>query len=703
VLFTSGRLIVKCQFIFCLHNHQPVGNFEHVFEWAFNDCYNKTIEILKEYPEFTFAIHHSGPLLEWIIEHSPEYIDTIRMMVERGQVEIIGGGFYEPIFSIISEEDIRGQIKLLQDFCKDNFGRLPRGFWTAERVWDPEIPRLVSGFDFNYTILDDNHFRYAGIEEDDLYGYYITERLNYSLKVFPIDKFLRYSIPFKLPEETINYFKEKAERLGDVAFVYGDDGEKFGVWPGTSKWVFEEKWLVNFVESILKNDWIKMTHPSDLLEANPPKGRVYLTQGSYYELSEWALPPVGSRQLMNLHREIEEWGRGNDFYPFLKGGVWNNFLNKYPESNAINKRTLLLSKEIADFEKKSGQSCDNEKIELYKGECNCAYWHGLFGGIYLGNLRHALYEHVLGAEGLLLRRMNISGIQFLESDYWNEGQKQILIRKSDQSTVVVPYLGGTISELGLYDKSLNLFNVISRRYESYHDDLREVGEDDIDSEKVESIHTMSMAKEKGLENYLVYDNSRRYSFKDIFARYLPSVDDIMYNRAPLYDSGSEGYVYSINSGLERIDISLEKRIDLDGHSISLLKKYILSEDYTGIRGEYLITGGRGLFFGVELNLNLLSERDDKRYFNIDGVKKDDSYLSSLGMQSNIKFFSMVDAYLDLKVGFKSSLGATLLWHPVYTVSQSDRGFEKNFQGTAVILFYEINEERMALEVSIEIE
>ena len=694
---------MECQFIFCLHNHQPVGNFEHVFEWAFNDCYSKTIEILKEYPEFFFAIHHSGPLLEWMREHSPQYLDTIRMMVDRGQVEIIGGGFYEPIFSIISEEDIRGQIQLLQDFCRDNFKESPKGFWTAERVWDPEIPRLVSGFDFRYTILDDNHFRYAGIEEDDLYGYYITERLHHSLNVFPIDKFLRYSIPFKLPEETVSYFRERAERLGDVTFVYGDDGEKFGVWPGTAKWVFEEKWLVKFVETILKNDWIRMRRPSAFLEEKPPKGRVYLTQGSYYELSEWALPPRGALQLMRLHREIEEGGREDDFYPFLKGGVWNNFLNKYPESNAINKRTLLLSREIVDFEKKSGLSCKDEKIELYKGECNCAYWHGLFGGIYLGNLRHALYEHILGAEGMLLRKKNKPGIQVLESDYWNEGRKQILIRKSDQSTVLVPYMGGTVSELGLYGRSFNLCNVISRRYEAYHGNLREKGEEDNNSEKVESIHTMSMAKEEGLEDYLIYDDSRRYSFKDLFAHSLPSAEDIMCNRAGIYDCSSVGYDYSINRGMVSMDISFEGAIFLDGYSVSIDKKFLLSEDFTGIRGSYLISGGGGLYFGVELNLNLLSERDEKRYLAIEGVKKDDSYLNSLGMRNGIKCFSMVDDYLDMRIDFRSSLEATLLWHPVYTVSQSDRGFEKNFQGTAIVLFYELAVDSLALEVGIEIE
>ena len=243
---------MSCNFIFCIHNHQPVGNFDHIFEMAYNNCYKKIIEIFNEYPEFRFAVHHSGPLLEWISVNFPEYLHTLLTMKKRGQIEIIGGGFYEPIFSVISERDIRAQIALMQNFCENNFNTIPRGFWTAERVWDPEIPYLVSGLNLDYTILDDIHFRYAGIDENDLYGYYITERLENKLCIFPIDKKLRYTIPFRLPKETIDYFKNTTEKLGNAAFVYGDDGEKFGLWPNTYKWVFEEKWLRKFIEAVLK-------------------------------------------------------------------------------------------------------------------------------------------------------------------------------------------------------------------------------------------------------------------------------------------------------------------------------------------------------------------------------------------------------------------------------------------------------------------
>jgi 4-alpha-glucanotransferase len=698
---------MSCNFILCLHNHQPVGNFDHIFKWAFDDCYNKTIEILKEYPEFRFAVHHSGPLLEWIKNNSPEYLYNLKEMIEKGQVEIVGGGFYEPIFSVISENDIRGQIALMQNFCKKELGVFPKGFWTAERVWDPEIPYLVSGFDLDYTILDDIHFRYAGIEEEELFGYFITERLEKKLKVFPIDRFLRYSIPFKQPSETINYFKEKTERIGHAAFVYGDDGEKFGLWPDTYKWVFEEKWLRNFIEAVLKESWIKTTHPSEYIANNNPIGRAYLTQGSYFELSEWALPAKAAEELVKINNEIKSWNRVKDFYPFLKGGVWNNFLIKYPESNSINKRTILLSKEITDYEEATGAECWDEIIELYKGECNCAYWHGLFGGIYLNHLRHALYEHILKAESIFLKRKKIKGTVILENDFWNEGRKQILIRNKEQSVMIIPYLGGTVSEFGLYGKAFNIFNTLPRRYEAYHktlQDFNEETENAIDN-KIASIHDRIKIKEKNLKQFLVYDSSRRYSFKDLFIDETPSPKNMMFGNQKFYDCSSLKYEYAIQQDKNKAVISLMGSITLQNENISISKNYIINNETTGLRAEYLISGIKKSLFGVELNINLLSAHDEDRGYEIPGVSKENSYLDVPGFTGKVASFALFDKFNKFEIQISSSIEAALIRYPIFSVSQSDAGFEKNYQGSSLLFVYDFTnaagkENKFFIDVSV---
>ena len=673
---------VSCNFIFCLHNHQPVGNFDHVFQWAYNDCYRKTLDILYKYPEFKFAIHNSGPLLEWIDNHDASYCDTLALMVERGQVEVIGGGFYEPIFSIISEDDIHGQLSLMQSFCKKRFGTEPVGFWTAERVWDPEIPSLVYDYKLKYTLLDDIHFRYAGIPESGLYGYYITERLLKPLYVFPIDKFLRYSIPFKLPHETIDYFKRQCDKYGHCAFVYGDDGEKFGVWPQTFQWVFEEKWLQNFIEAILKEDFISLIHPKDFIQHYPPIDRVYLTQGSYYEMSEWALPAESGEQLVQLHHEIKNAGRESEFYPFLKGGVWNNFLNKYPESNAINKRTLYLSREINAIEVKTGKDMSHAKTELYRAQCNCAYWHGLFGGIYLTHLRSALYKHIAVCEDIICAEKKPKKPEIIKGDFRNEGREQIFLRNQSCSVIINPAFGATISEFTNRKKRTNVFDTIARRKEAYHSILQNISDDDSNNANVQSIHEMVTVKEKGLQKYLVYDSSRRYSCKDLLFTSLPQPDDLMFNRIDYVDCSLHPFSFVMNDTTIQCDSSSD--------SLPAISK-IFSIHATDpiLTVHYDIEGYNGLL-GLEFTINMLVPHSKECYYGIEGVASEESYLDSMGTSSGITQVTMVDTIRDVSFSIKTSKPFILLRYPVYTVSQSDSGFEKNYQGSCMVLCFEMN-------------
>lgn len=692
---------MSCHFILCLHNHQPVGNFDHVFEWGLRDCYKKTLELLAKYPEFKFSVHHSGPLLEWIEKHDPAYLDLLKGMVERGQVEIIGGGFYEPIFSVITESDIRGQIDMMQNYCEKHFGKKPTGFWTAERVWDPEIPRLVNGFGLDYTILDDIHFRYAGIDENDLNGYFNTERLNYNLKVYPIDRNLRYFIPFQQPEVTVDYFKRRMDQIGHGSFVYGDDGEKFGMWPGTYKWVFEENWLVRFIETILKNDWIKTTHPGQYIADNKPAGRVYLTQGSYYELSEWALPAKVAAKLTGLHHEFKNSGREQELYPFLKGGVWNNFLIKYPETNALNKRMILLSNELGECDSKNTK-IPEAKQELYRGECNCAYWHGLFGGIYLTNLRQALHYQMLLAEKLIRDCQGKKGISVTEKDIWNEGSNQLLIRDAAGSVMVTPAHGGAISEFGSYDKGINVFNVVARRYEAYHDTLLSMQHEVMASNEIKSIHDMVVVKELGLKRYLVYDDDRRYSFKDYVFTGEPTPEDFMFNRVSRSNSAEKNYNYSVTSSNDSCSIALDSGITSFNRHLDIKKEFVRQNGKNNIMANYQINAEKDSQFAVEINVNLLAAHEDNRYYDADGLTPETRFLDSIGLIANATKISLVDDYNKLRVDCSTDKACRLIRYPIFTVSQSDSGFEKNYQGSCLIFIYNLKSGNNQFSIDIEI-
>ena len=229
--------------LFVIHNHQPVGNFDFVFEKATDHSYGPFVELLAQHPSVRAGLHFTGPLLEWLEKHRPELLAAVREMCERGQVEILGGGWAEPMLTVLADRDALGQLRMMRSECARLFGVLPRGMWLAERVWDPSLPRLLHAADVEYTLLDDTHFRYAGLREPRLTGHYVTEKAGDPVSVFPIDRDLRYAIPFKKPQEAIAAIRGAGPGR---TVTYGDDGEKFGVWPETYEWVWNKGWLKNF-------------------------------------------------------------------------------------------------------------------------------------------------------------------------------------------------------------------------------------------------------------------------------------------------------------------------------------------------------------------------------------------------------------------------------------------------------------------------
>lgn len=171
--------------ILILHNHQPVGNFDGVFEDAYVDSYLPFLDVFEPFEDLRIALHTSGPLFEWLDDHHPEYVDRLAALVTAGRVEIVGGAFYEPILTMIPPEDRRGQIASYTQFLEERLGAKVRGMWTPERVWEQSLASDVVDAGIGYTLLDDFHFKAAGLTDDALHGYYMTEDNGRVLSVFP--------------------------------------------------------------------------------------------------------------------------------------------------------------------------------------------------------------------------------------------------------------------------------------------------------------------------------------------------------------------------------------------------------------------------------------------------------------------------------------------------------------------------------------
>src|SRR5881392_1131500 len=182
----------RLAFCFGIHNHQPIGNFDHVLVEATERAYHPFLERLHARSEIRLVVHCTGSLLEWLRERAPGTFDLLVALAGRGQVELLTGGFYEPILAVLPDHDKFGQIERLTAFLKTHVGIRPRGMWLAERVWEPHLPRVLVEAGVEYVLVDDRHFALAGLDPEALGGYYLTEDQGTRLRVFPISQRLRY-------------------------------------------------------------------------------------------------------------------------------------------------------------------------------------------------------------------------------------------------------------------------------------------------------------------------------------------------------------------------------------------------------------------------------------------------------------------------------------------------------------------------------
>ena len=334
----------KFHLVLLIHAHQPVGNFEAVFEEVYQHSYLPFAEHLARHPSVRMGLHYSGPLLEWFERCHPEFLDLLREMVTRRQVEMVGGGFYEPILVSIPPEDQAEQISRMRDFLAEKFGAAPAGAWLAERVWEPQLPFALSTAEVAYTLVDDAHFLAAGFAQEQLFGDYVAEDRGRTVRVIPGLKALRYLLPFRAPEEAIAFLRESAAQHPEGMAAMGDDCEKFGAWPGTYEHCYTNGWVERFFQALEASaDWLVTTPPGEYVAGHTPLGRADLPTASYSEMMEWVLPTAARGDFRNMSAEF---AARPDVLRFLRGGHWRGFFSKYAESNLLNKKMLRVSERL---------------------------------------------------------------------------------------------------------------------------------------------------------------------------------------------------------------------------------------------------------------------------------------------------------------------------------------------------------------------
>jgi alpha-amylase len=672
-----------------LHNHQPIGNFDGVFEQAYQDSYLPFLEVFEPFEALNISLHTSGPLMLWLADRHPEYVRRLRYLVEAGRIEIIGGPQYEPIMTMLPRRDRVGQITAYTRWLNEEFGCSVAGMWTPERVWEPQLTADIVKANIAYTVLDDYHFRAAGLTTEQLTGYFITEEDGEILRVFPGSEHLRYTIPFAPVEETIDYCRQVANQKPGAVLVFGDDGEKFGTWPDTKHHVYDQGWLQSFFQALTDNaDWLKAITLADAVRLTPPAGKVYLPDCSYREMTEWSLPVDQQEVYDSVVHAFDSDDRWPELSRFVRGGFWRNFKVKYSEAGEMYARMMDLSNRLneATGSHFSAEAIDQARDHLYRGQCNCPYWHGAFGGIYLPHLRNAVYHHLIAADTVLEteRVGNQPWVEATTADYDFDGLQEVRLAGDKSIAWVAPARGGRIYELDVRGISHNLLATMQRRPEAYHRKVL-AGAGQTEGE-VASIHDRVVFKQQGLDQLLQYDRFPRKSLMDHFYD-----DDATLAAVRLGDAEERGdfvdlpFEAKLRRAYDRVQLQMTRRGNAWGIPLTITKAVTMKAGSDQLEIAYLIEdipADRPLHFAVEFNFAGLPSGADDRYFS-DG---DGQRIGQLGETVDLPrcdCLQLTDQWLGITTGLSIDRPTGIWAFPVETVSQSEGGFELVHQSVCV--------------------
>ena len=430
----------------------------------------------------------------------------------------------------------------------------------------------------------------------------------------------------------------------------------------------------------------------------PPAGTVWLPECSYREMMEWVLPPESQLACIDARKTCGADQRLGGVTRFLRGGSWRNFRMRYPEANEMYARMMAVSRRLERLAATqpaltgpAAAALAEATQALYRGQCNCAYWHGAFGGIYLPHLRNAIYRELIAADTAADRAegRRAPWVEATTDDYDFDGRTEVRLSSDGLDVWIAPARSGMLYELDLRDQEHNLLATLDRRPEAYH---AQVLAGPGNARSVVDASQVARFKQEGLERLVCYDSSRRKSLIDHFWDCDAEAEHIAAGTAmERGDFAAGSYEASIRRNPGRIQVLLSRAGNAWGIPFTLSKAVTLEAGSRTLEIAYKLEGLPRDFrqhLAVEFNFAGMPDRALGRFF-YDDQKRDLGELGSRLDLADVRAFGLVDDWLgiDARLTFaepSNGLAAGMWTFPIQSVSQSEGGFELVHQSVVVM-------------------
>jgi alpha-amylase len=292
-------------------------------------------------------------------------------------------------------------------------------------------------------------------------------------------------------------------------------------------------------------------------------------------------------------------------------------------------------------------------------------------------------------------------VELEKLDFNGDGDEEVIL-KNPEMVLLFGSRGGSLLEMDDRSKAFNILGTLTRRKEGYHHNLLESREqasgDEASTAETRTIHEIFDSKEKGLDQYLHFDRYRRVSFLDHFIS--EPMDFESFRRCQYQEEGDfiqEPYEIEVKGEGRDLEVFFSRsgglRRDGGEDPTKIEKSFFIPTHQKGVKASYQITykgKPRKTNFGIEFNINLLAGDAPDRYYNIPGHPLEDRKLSSVGAIKDVAEVHLVDEWNKMEVILKADKSCSLWRFPIETVSLSESGFERIFQGSCLFLYWPLD-------------
>lgn len=601
----------------CLEFYSGTTNFNNNSEYksAYDSYFKPLVSFLYANPDFKFSFYLSGPEFEFIRKKNPELIEILKQLVNRKQVEIIGGGFYNPVFPLLFPMDRSGQVEMLSSVIRKSIGKRPRGVCLCASAWDPSLVTSFETCGMEYVVLDSSLIQ----KEKDLFLPIVMADRGKSIKIIAAHSDL---LPKEdeSAEDSLLRIKKAFDKIIKNDSVNGDVDRTVSLLFHKNEiaCLLKNKWFEQLLKVISEkySETIKLSVPGVALKNSNAFIQSYIHSGISADIAKWAKAPYQESELKDSSINIYD------------------FMQTYKRSQALYNRMIFVSLLV--------NQCHGDKMRkktareyLWAAQAGEAYVCKASGILVSSQERQIAYRKLTDAEKLV-RECEEFKESISSFDYNCDGFKEYVCRMDKFNACIKPK-GGAIFELDVMKESGNYADNMSR---------------------ITPMDKCDDNYEKGLFVDHMFEN-------DQYENYI--------NGRPCKNGVFSGNIYKeVSFSSQKHEICLEtnsKFPDLN-QTINLKKKYIVTTN--GIMVQYIIKNTSPIAlkakFVVESNFaQTCFNKDSFSSYKIEVVNDnqlENKTPENLEFMRNVDAFQIVDSDNNVTFTFEPNETANLVTYPI---------------------------------------